>query len=1507
MKKKLISILLALLMITSLIPAAAFAADEETTENIEDSGIMPLDDTNSGNTVTFNVTNQSGAALTYTDIMISRAPSQVIGETIAYVTTNDEGVATYQLEDGEYYAYVSYTSGYRKYYDEEFFTVSGSAKTVTLSATNSSSTSSAENRYNRVSYFDHVDIRVRGTATSGTNIDFSSYGITLRNVHVVVNNPSVNGYRDYNFSFTNSTNYEWRKTGLKVHKEAVITVTCDIYVNNQLAQSAFSISFFGKQDFIKAIEQCDGGQGLDFIVNPVDIIQAVMVDVSYQWTMADGSEVPASFPNPPAGQQDMEPGSEHTINTHYTKDYYIVDTVNGKMYYFSGWTHWSDEDTEKTAVPEGAASLEINSDTIIYGVWTVQDLDKADSDITITKTFTDGEGKLLDKSLHPEAYHVYVNDSRNVNIEIPLSMFTYDESTGVYSYTLPVFEDGTYVIEEHEYDVTGYTSASQSYTVTEVSAEHDHIGAVSGTGDSVTTTLTLDYDLTGACEHLGTIAFTNAYTKTVGEDVHNYPALRLNKMDADTRAVLADATFELYKVGENNTLGELVSSQITDESGYAYFWNIEPGEYWLIETEAPDGYMAGYAQYKVIVTEKNGSPVEQLLDGKYCMVHSYDMSVLVNIGDGRGWYPSDHFSEGSTTTRFRLGAFNEKISGQLTITKDIAGDFDETTYPTDIVIHVSGPDNYEKVVTLNADNNWSETLTGLTLGDYTVTERDASVPGYEVNATIGTETVITATITLDKDDVPANYVKNDPVAAETVTIVNAYSKNIGENVLVLPDLNLQKYRTGTTTAVEGAEFTLTQIADENGNTPENPVVITRKTSSYGKITFATLKPGTYELVETAAPETYAADTTKYIVTVKEVSRAKDQIDKDNNAYYDVITYDVTVTGADFADATNTVTLYNQKAYGNLTINKDFGVNSALDMSNMDGEIRLLVTGPDGYSKEVVMNAENNGVVFIDELPFGEYTIDEIDSTAERDGYEWTVVGDEQTISVTAENETHYVTISNTYAEVKVVPASFTVKKVDAADKSIVLSGVVFGLYDGDEKIAEATTDTNGNAVFSGFVEEGNYTLKEEATLDDYILSDEVWTVTVRLNDGDPVVKIKDGHHFLESIYNWIIGMNPTSDWNDGVLTVRNEKKTAELELSKAVVYTLNGAEVTFDALPSEFRDMVKSEFTFEVTIDGETETVELQDGESWKKELPYGAEYSITELQAEDDIFNMYRPDNYEGVIGDDTSEVAYVNGYNFWNYKESREDEGFDYDWAILEVYKFDSGRPKTLSGAEFVLYSDEACTEAVATAVSDENGVLTFEIKAAGTYYLKEKVAPEGYKLSDTVYTVNASAWYETLVNAEDGFVQIIEHITVDAEIDKLEGEYYAVLNDPYEKFDITVKKVWVSRGGAAHPESVDVVLYRDGEAFETVTLSKDNNWTYTWTVTEEHEWEVDEASVPSGYNKTVDVKDNVYTITNTHKDIPNTGDNGNLALFAAVMVIAAAGFVLILTKKNKKAKEI
>ena len=74
------------------------------------------------------------------------------------------------------------------------------------------------------------------------------------------------------------------------------------------------------------------------------------------------------------------------------------------------------------------------------------------------------------------------------------------------------------------------------------------------------------------------------------------------------------------------------------------------------------------------------------------------------------------------------------------------------------------------------------------------------------------------------------------------------------------------------------------------------------------------------------------------------------------------------------------------------------------------------------------------------------------------------------------------------------------------------------------------------------------------------------------------------------------------------------------------------------------------------------------------------------------------------------------------------------------------------TLAGTTYGVYSDSACTSAVSSFTTDENGNSnTIELNES-RYYAKETTAPKGYKLDPKVYTLDVKAGETTVLNVAD-----------------------------------------------------------------------------------------------------------------------------------------------------------
>jgi predicted outer membrane repeat protein len=89
------------------------------------------------------------------------------------------------------------------------------------------------------------------------------------------------------------------------------------------------------------------------------------------------------------------------------------------------------------------------------------------------------------------------------------------------------------------------------------------------------------------------------------------------------------------------------------------------------------------------------------------------------------------------------------------------------------------------------------------------------------------------------------------------------------------------------------------------------------------------------------------------------------------------------------------------------------------------------------------------------------------------------------------------------------------------------------------------------------------------------------------------------------------------------------------------------------------------------------------------------------------------------------------------------------------------------------------------------------------------------------------------------------------------------------------INVTKVWDDNNNPNRPNSVTIVLGNDVGVVDTISLSSNNNWAYSFTNLPKYKtdgnlinYNVDEPNVPEGYTKSILNNDNVFTITNTNK---------------------------------------
>ena len=650
-------------------------------------------------------------------------------------------------------------------------------------------------------------------------------------------------------------------------------------------------------------------------------------------------------------------------------------------------------------------------------------------------------------------------------------------------------------------------------------------------------------------------------------------------------------------------------------------------------------------------------------------------------------------------------------------------------------------------------------------------------------------------------------------------------------------------------------------------------------------TISGLNEGTYTITEDAADVDGYVWASNFTGGSTTVTLAKSALDPETNKY---------TVSSERAAFENTYT-----KLGSLKIAKTFGPDSELNQNSENiGSFRFTVTGPNGFSQTVTLpTLEGAWETAIEGLTAGEYTVTEDAESAARESYDLTVNGagaedDAVTVSVNNGSSTE-AGITNTYT-MKMGDdvhhaASFKVIKTD--EQGNVLPGAEFTLYDKNgEVISTQTTDSKGEAVFGGFTRAAEYTLKETKAPEGYVASEQTWTVTVKLKDGDPTIQISQDGSFWNKVYNWVVSTDP--EGVDGVLTVTNKLKTGSLTVTKTVE---NNKKLGPEA----------EEYSFSLTIDGQTQSFTLKDGESKTfNDLPYGTKYTLLEEVGDDASWNVISPADgiVEGTISQEKTTVDFVNRYEYADTAEM----------VVFSAVKQSSKDGKALAGAEFTVYSDKECKTSVATATTDANGKLAFGFKSAGSFYLKETKAPSGYVLSDKVVelTVSNKGYAVDRVENEDQsititIVPVLELSVKGAELLSGSTSEFVLKNDPESYIDITVNKLWKNdKEAGKRPETITVTLYKDGVKYDSKTISEKDKWTCTWkNLPSQYKWTVDESKLPAGYTKSISQKGNTFTITNTYSSIVQTGDNSAPILWALLVLTTAAGAVLTIRKLRKE----
>ena len=356
-------------------------------------------------------------------------------------------------------------------------------------------------------------------------------------------------------------------------------------------------------------------------------------------------------------------------------------------------------------------------------------------------------------------------------------------------------------------------------------------------------------------------------------------------------------------------------------------------------------------------------------------------------------------------------------------------------------------------------------------------------------------------------------------------------------------------------------------------------------------------------------------------------------------------------------------------------------------------INFTVTAANGFSKTVTTNA--NGEIDISNLAPGTYTITE-------ENIDRYVPNQSQTITVSS-GKTSSVSFYNILKKFRVTVTKQDYEKGHAQGDAK-LSGAVYGLYKGDELVAQYTTDSNGSFTTDYYVCGTDWTIKEITPSEGYLLNDTVYKV-----GADP----KD----------YTVEYNNAPD-----MTVMEQVIKGKISIIK---HTDNGdTQIETPEKGAEFQIYLKSSGSFVNADKDERDTIVCdEDGFASTKLLPYGV-YTVhqtkgwagRELITDFDVFINKDGKTYKFLI----------NNKNFESYLkvvklDKETGKQIAYEGAAFEIYDSDNHRV-TLQ------YTYPQVTSIHTFYTNKEGYLITPEKLPYGDYTLKEVQAPYGYVLDDT-----------------------------------------------------------------------------------------------------------------------------------------------------------------------------
>ena len=451
-------------------------------------------------------------------------------------------------------------------------------------------------------------------------------------------------------------------------------------------------------------------------------------------------------------------------------------------------------------------------------------------------------------------------------------------------------------------------------------------------------------------------------------------------------------------------------------------------------------------------------------------------------------------------------------------------------------------------------------------------------------------------------------------------------------------------------------------------------------------------------------------------------------------------------------------------------------------------------------------------------------------------------------------------------------ASFSINKVDASTSTPQpLEGASFALYravKNDQNqfirvglpIATAISNASGTGVvFSGLIP-GEYLLYETSAPTGYVTPSEPWRITVNNDcvvDAHGLQANSDGAYIIENgKYPGILSITKKVEgyeMEEGMhyyikvtLTdAANKPLTGSfngirLENGSAIYELVKDATITFTGLPLGTKYTVE-----EVNFDGTALTGE----EEYTSRLSTNATGTIDKeagtVAVNVTVTNIYEIPETSAVIS--VQKIVDGTGYN--------QDEAFEFTLSAAE-----EGTPMpTETGNKVSIKAGE--TGSFGSITYTDTGVYYYTVK-------ETKGSTVGMSYDETEYLVTVVV----SMNAERKLTASVYYNIVMTDIPEVESDVRAlVVTNTYRVTSVSGTKTWRAPEGSELPESITVILNRNGSPVDSKKVTAADDWSYEFTElpaysedgSTAYTYTVDEEPV-EGYITTVSETNLINTIT-------------------------------------------